>query len=255
MNEQLITLNRLRKSLKDIEISNFLNNYFIQNNLPFSKDRRGLLNIYPELKQVSQIYFSNPLELLENSNNIKSYYIGGFEWLNNTISASEKQDFKNLHKDFQKATTPLIKFYDGLTSLAKIYAHHKDIKPIELLNDEKSMKEIHKKISTPQSYQNIEEKRWNLYISLIKLLPEIEETYTDFFNELSTESAEAMKPTVGYADRFDKNAEFFYPKIQDIAETLIKSKKINFSELEEGLRFFKECYHDRVVKHNLITYF
>ncbi len=255
MKEKLDTLKRLQKLMSNVDLVSFLKNYTIQNHLPFRKNRRGLLDtVYPELKKFSSIYFSHPFSFLKTANLLNAYILGGFEALEDSLSYSEKDDFISFIKNFQKTSYSLVEFYDGLTTLVKVCAHQNSINYSDLLDDKESLREIHKRVISREGFKQMEDKRWNLYVSLIKVLPE-KSDYSAFFNDLFVKAAEANRVMAGYADNPDAGFEFMSPRIMGVSESIIKSRKINFAELKEGLKFFKEDYHDRVVEHVLKTYF
>ena len=253
--EKSEVLKRLYKSFNDVDLVNFLNNYTIQNNLPFSKNRKGLLDaVYPELKKFSPLYFSQPFDFLKNVNILNAYIVGGLEVLESFLSYSEKNGFVGFVNSYQKTVPSLVEFYDDLTTLVRVYACQNSVKPSEILEDKSSLRNIHRDIISPEAFRCMEDERWDLFVSLLKVLPD-ESDYVEFFEDLYVKATEANRVMAGYADNFDEGVEFISPRVMGVAEDIIKSEKLCFFKLEEGLKFFKEEYHDRVVGEVLKTYF
>ena len=240
---------RLATSLKNRDSSTFLHNYFIQENLNFSRDRRALKDLLDDFVEPMDLYFSSPLYVLDDAITLKNFYSVGLAHsdLNGGGFFLEKNKFRGFVLNYNSVSSRLMEFYDGLISLASIYSNQLGVSQLDLLGDSNSLRKIHNSISSPERFKSLNDDYWNLFTSFASLVPSNVSNYNSFFNSLKL---------VIKNDYVISDSESFFnnnPKIVNISLDILKSPKLDFSN--ESADLFKEAYHDRLVDFKLKNFF
>lgn len=249
----LESLDELGVFFDDSDCVSFFNNLSCLVNVPFSRDFKGLLGVYPELSRFGDLYFFSPFEFLDNVNTLRDYLLSGESQFFDGFY-EERLLVDNFDRVFKENFFCVADFYNSLFSEVKGFSLENKIKPVHVLGDVEVFRYINRKLGVSK-FKNMRESYWDIFDSLVKVLPEDVSDFKTFFDDLFVLQAEAESVMVGYASKHRSVKGFVYPRLEDRAEQLFLCKKSSGVDLSEGLRFFKSGYHDRVTSYFVVSFF
>lgn len=253
-----VSFARLSESLAKVEVRDFLQNYFISSHLPFLRDRRNLVDLMPELKKPLEFYFRPQIDVMNDVTLLNLYLKEGRHFLDKESDFLSEFNACELNKKIIDSASLFVEFYDGLITLAGVYAHQRSSSHMSLLGDGAVMRDIHLKISSSEKFKLMNDSFWDLYVCSIKNLP-VADDYSSLFSKLRSEALGAVKNVVsGDISGGQSLKQYIDSDVVGFKRAhyrLLSSKKFDFSILESDLLLFKECYHDRITNHLLEFYF